>query len=85
MRDTSSEATKFRHRFFPNYSVSTVLKVREQSQRLTVLGVERRIWWFTVANTAERSNRMTTEDREAVLVWSSSVTARRAVSVEWPT
>ncbi len=42
--------------------------------------VERRIWWFTVSDVAERSDRMTTEDREAALItWSSSVTARRAV------
>ncbi len=42
--------------------------------------VERRIWWLTVSNAAERSNGTTTEDREAV--WSFSVMARKAVSVE---
>ncbi len=39
-----------------------------------------RIWWSAVSNAAERSSRMTTEDREA---GSSSMRARRAVSVEW--
>ena len=45
--------------------------------------VARRIWWFTVSNTADRSRRMRTDERDEVLaVWRDSVTARRAVSVE---
>ena len=47
--------------------------------------VERRIWWSTVSNAADRSRSIRTEEREfALAAWSDSVTARRAVSVEWP-
>lgn len=44
--------------------------------------VERGIWWFTVSNAVERFSRMTTEEEAALVMWGSSVTARRAVSVE---
>ncbi len=38
-----------------------------------------------MSNAVKRSNRMTTEERQASLaVWSSSFVARRAVSVVWP-
>ena len=47
------------------------------------LRVERRIWWSTVSNAADRSRRMRTEESEfALAAWSDSDTARRAVSVE---
>lgn len=45
--------------------------------------VERRIWWSTVSNAADRSRRMRTEESEfALAACSDSDTARRAVSVE---
>ena len=45
--------------------------------------VARRIWWFTVSNTADRSRRMGTDERdEALAAWRDSVTAGWAVSVE---
>ena len=46
---------------------------------------DRRIEWLTVSKAAERSRRMRTEEREAACaVWRDSLTARSAVSVEWP-
>ena len=46
---------------------------------------DRGIWWLTVSKAAERSRRMRTEEREAACaVWRDSLTARIAVSVEWP-
>jgi len=45
--------------------------------------LERRIWWFTVSNAADKSRRMSTDERDKPLVLQrDSVTARRAVSVE---
>ena len=39
--------------------------------------VARRIWWFTVSNTADRSRRMRTDERdEALAARRDSVTAR---------
>jgi len=29
--------------------------------------VEKRIWWFTVSNAADRSRRMSTDEREGLL------------------
>ena len=47
--------------------------------------VEIRSWWLTGSNTADKSKRIRTEERdEALAVASASVTARRAVSVECP-
>ena len=43
---------------------------------------DRRIEWLTVSKAAERSRRMRTE--AACAVWRNSLTARSAVSVEWP-
>ena len=38
-----------------------------------------------MSNAADRSRSIRTEEREfALAAWSDSVTARRAVSVEWP-
>ena len=46
---------------------------------------DRRIWWLIVSKAAERSRRMRTEEREAACpVWRDYLTARSAVSVEWP-
>ena len=46
---------------------------------------DRRIWWLTMSKAAERSRRMRTEEREAACaVWRDSLSARSAVSVEWP-
>jgi len=45
--------------------------------------VERRIWWFTVSNTADKSRRMSTDERDKLLATRRySVTMSRAVSVE---
>jgi len=45
--------------------------------------VERRIWWFTVSKAADKSRRMSTDEREELLASRrDSVTASRAVSVE---
>jgi len=45
--------------------------------------VERRIWWFTVSNTADKLRRMSTDERdEPLLSWRDSVTASRAISTE---
>ena len=46
---------------------------------------DRRIEWFTMSKAAERSRRIRTEEREAACaVCRDSLTARSAVSVEWP-
>jgi len=45
--------------------------------------VERRIWWFTVSKAADKSRRMSTDEREELLALRrDSVTASRAVSVK---
>ena len=44
--------------------------------------VARRIVWFTMSNAADRSRRMTTDEGDEA-TRRDSVTARRAVSVEW--
>lgn len=67
-RDCSSEATRFRHGPWVR------IWAGRESENPTSWRVERRICG------AERSRRMTMEEREATLaVWSSSLMARRAV------
>jgi len=45
--------------------------------------VDRRIWWFTVSNAADKSRRMSTDERDEPLVTQrDSVKAGRAVSVQ---
>jgi len=44
---------------------------------------ERRIWWFTVSNAADKSRRMSTDEKDEPLASQrDSVTTSRAVSVE---
>jgi len=48
--------------------------------------VERRIWWFTVSNAADKSRRMSTDVRDKLLASQrDSVTVSRAISVEHET
>jgi len=44
-------------------------------------GVVRRLWWFTVSNVAEKSRRMSPDERDEALA-AQRVTASRAVSGE---
>jgi len=45
--------------------------------------VDKRIWWFTVLNAADKSRRMSTDGRdEALATRRDSFTASRAVSLE---
>jgi len=45
--------------------------------------MERRIWWFTVSKAADKSRRMSTDEREDLLVLQrDSYTVSRAVFVE---
>jgi len=44
--------------------------------------VERRIWWFTVSNAADKSRRITTDERDKPLATQrDTVTVSRAISV----
>jgi len=47
--------------------------------------MDERMLWLTVSNAADKSSRIRTEDLAVALAsFKASVTANRAVSVEWP-
>ena len=65
---------------FVRYDVN---QVRAESVMPSSARVEIRIWWLTVSNAEDKSDRMRTDEWDKALAAASdSVTVRRAISVE---